>query len=443
MARRKRIDPKLLDLVHREYDHMMEDDDKLEPEGDMDWDRSAMDILDDSDIPRNNDGFIVLTPTQKSASTQVDHLTTNIDTLQEKLNRFRAEREQLEAVKEKGPEAVAKDDNSWFKKNKKAKKRQKNLIENIFNNSDSLRMEDPDAEDDEEENQETEESNTTNKKKKKKPDIPTTLDTTYGRRFSPVVAMLYDTVVDFDSIAEEIEKELRSKAGSMKGMYRSSQMGNLISAKNSKLSAVKELASISKTISDLEYKKEKDAKANEDQDTSSEVAVLGAKYLRSISSDDDGESFGKSKKKKKKKDKDKKDQKKFKEKSKSSWVDDDDDSVVSNRVSEMNTKSDREQADAVAKMLLGRRSDIKLDPYEYNIAMEGKYNFVVVADQKHPEDDWEFVAVDPETGKKIKGFKDNYKDLYPKKKLCRMTFSFDRMKAIDKNSNKTYQLILK
>ena len=176
MARRKRIDPKLLDLVHREYDHMMEDDDKLEPEEDMDWERSAMDILDDSDIPRNNDGFIVLTPTQKSASTQVDHLTTNIDTLQEKLNRFRAEREQLEAVKEKGPEAVAKDDNSWFKKNKKAKKRQKNLIENIFNNSDSLRMEDPDAEDDEEENQETEESNTTNKKKKKKQKM-------YGMKF--------------------------------------------------------------------------------------------------------------------------------------------------------------------------------------------------------------------------------------------------------------------
>ena len=67
-----------------------------------------------------------------------------------------------------------------------------------------------------------------------------------------------DDIFEFDKIAADIEADLNSSRNNAKTMYRSSQIGNMISAKNSKLSAVKELGSIAKVISDLEYKKEKD-----------------------------------------------------------------------------------------------------------------------------------------------------------------------------------------
>ena len=75
--------------------------------------------------------------------------------------------------------------------------------------------------------------------------------------------------------------------------------------------------------------------------------------------------------------------------------------------------------------------------------MEGKYKFVIVADPGDVEGTWEFVAVDPKDEKKIKGFRDKYKDLYPSKKKCRMVFDLGKMRVTDRNTARTYKLILK
>lgn len=374
---------------------------------------------------RDEDGFIKLKPTASHIDRQSDNLTSSIESLEEKLRRYRAEKNRFDDLKQT-PEY--KEEKSGKGKKKRKKERQ-NLLEMVFNNADELRSEIEEELEDDEENYR--DSAKTKREKKK----TNTLDTTYGKRFSPVVSFLHESIRDFDAIADEIEKELKTKT-STRGMYRSSQMSNLISAKNSKLSAVKELASVSKTISDLEYKQAKDQKG-EESDSTRAITLLGAQYLRG--SLDNGS--GKSKKKKEKDDSDSKKGKDKKSKKDRYNDDDDEGSVETHYVS--NGKSDREQADDFAKLLLGKRKDIKLDPHEYHIDMEGHYKFIVVADSDHPDDDWEFIAVDPVTEKKIKGFKEKYKDLYPKRKLCRMTFNTERMKAIDKNSNKSYTLVLK
>lgn len=377
---------------------------------------SAMGV---DEMKRDKDGFIHLTPTAKRADEQAVSLTTSISSLEEKLNKYRAEKAKVDKFKESDEYKESKKK----QKGKKQKKKKQALLDMVFNNADHL------AEEEDEEVETDEENYKDSKKKKKAQKKETTLDTTYGKRFSPVVSMLHDTINEFDKIAEDIQAELDSPQLRSKSMYRSNQIGNLISAKNSKLSAVKELASVATTISNLEYKKDKDRKAEEGSDTSKAISMLGAKYLRGGF---ETQEERKSKKKKKK-----------------SWDDEDDDvgtikkasSKKSNDDDDDQDESDRELASQLAKAL-GKHPDIKFTAAERFVKLEGTWNCVVIADSDDPKSDWRFAAIDPSTGKIIKDFKEKYPGLLPKKKNARMQFDVNRNKAYDKTSGRTYKLFL-
>lgn len=381
-------------------------------------------------MDRDADGFLVLRPTASHVDKRVATLTTDIDSLEEKLRQYREEK--AAAVKyqksEEYKESKKKD------KDKKAKKQRNTLLEMVFNNADAVA-----AAEEEEEDEEGYRDNGKKKGPKKN-----TLQTTYGMRFAPVVSMLYDTITDFDRIAREIDDELKSSRGQTRGMYRSSQISNYISAKNSRLSAVKELGSIAKQVSDLEYKRDKDKKAAEGSDTTKAITSLGAKFLRGSFEDVRGESSGGSGKKSGgKKDKGKKGKSNFSKTAKEMGYDpeDDDDDEDESVRRPKNTASDRDLAEELAKTVLKRKGDFTFSPHERHLAVEGKYTFVVAVDPVNPEKTWKFIAVDPKTGKEIKGFKEDYKDLYPKRKNVRLRFDITKKKAVDQNTSKTYKLV--
>lgn len=379
-----------------------------------------------SDMNRDADGFLVLRPTARHVDKRVESLTTNIDSLEEKLRQFREEK--AKAVKyqksEEYRESKKKD------KDKKGKKARATLLEMVFNNADAINEE-----------AEGDEDNENYRDNKKKGPKKTTLDTTYGKRFAPVVSMLYDTISDFDRIAREIDEELKSSRGQTRGMYRSSQIGNYITAKNSRLSAVKELGSIAKTVSDLEYKRDKDKKAAEGSDTTKAISSLGAKFLRG--SFDDSSSGGKKSGGKKDKGKDKKKSSgNFSKSAKKMGYDPEDDDDDDDSVSRpKNTASDRDLAEELAKTVLNRKGDFSFTPHERFLAVEGKYTFVVSVDPLDPEHTWKFIAVDPKSGKELKGFKDDYKELYPKRKNVRPRFDIAKKKMTDLNTSKNYRLV--
>jgi len=380
-----------------------------------------------SDMDRDKDGFLLLRPTADHVDNKVISLTTDINSLEEKLRTFKAEREK--AVKyQKTDEYKESKKKSKAKKGKKAKSE---LLDMIFNNADSVH-EAEDAEEDEEGYRDT---------KKRAASKKTTLDTTYGKRFSPVVSMLYDSIRDFDEIARQIDEELNSSRGMSRNMYRSSQFSNLLTAKDKKLSAVKELGSIAKQLSDLEYKKDKDRQASEG-DTSKLISSLGAKYLSG--------SFDTSSKKDKPKDKDSKKGKKgsgnFARSSKKMGytVDDDEDEdelSIRKDGKAKDVSSGYDLAQELAKEVLGRKNEFTFSAHEKALSMEGKYTFVVAVDPIDPEGTWKFIAVDPKTGKELKDFHEDYKDLYPKKKNARMRFDVSKKKCTDLNTARTYKLV--
>lgn len=370
-----------------------------------------------SDMERDDDGFIILKPTAKRVDERKATLTTDISSLEAKLKKFKEERTRMDKIQKTEEYKESKKKLS----KKKAKKQKTSLLEMVFNNADHENDEDTDEED-----------GTYRDKKGAPKKKETTLDTTYGKRFSPVVSMLHDTIVEFDNIAAEIEEELKNARNMSKSMYRSSQIGNLISAKNSKLSAVKELASVATTVSNLEYKKEKDRQSTEGSDTSKAISNLGAKYLRGgLDIFDDMPS------------KKKKDKKSSGKKSNKVDIDDDDDDEEDSSIKKQREDDQRVLAGEFAKTLTNHKNDIKLTPHERYIKMEGKYAFMVVADPLDPDNTWKFIAVDPKTGKEIKGFKDDYPGLLPKKKNCRMTFDLAKMKCTDRNSARSYKVIFK
>lgn len=382
----------ILDLGRAQYDHAM-----------------GMD-----EVERDEDGFLILRPSAARVDQRMSDLTTNISSLEEKLKKYRDEQAKAKAY-------TKSDEYRQSKKRlskKKKKKQRTTLLEMVFNNADARENEtDEDLDSDEDgEYRESRKSRARNKKP------ANTLSSTYGQRFSPVVSMLYDTIDKFDTIASDLEDEL--SRNNSKSMYRTAQIGNLISATNSKLSAVKELASVAKTVSDLEYKKEKDKKAEQEGDNTKLVSSFASKYLRG--NFDDTET-----KRRKKKGKQGKNS-----------VDDDDDEP-DDEIKKQRNENQRQLASELAKRLGARKDEIHLSDHERFIGMEGKYNIVVVADSMDPDNDWKFIAVDPKTGKELKDFRDKYKGLLPKRKNCRMTFDLARLKAYDKNSARTYKLILK
>lgn len=385
-----------------------------------------------NDMDKDEDGFVVLRPTASRVDARKAALTTSIDDLESKLKQFRAEKAAVVEYQKTDAYKESKKNG----KGKKHKKARASLLNMVFNNADALAEEESD-EDDEGQYKD-------NKKRVRKEN---TLDTTYGKRFSPVVSMLHDTITDFDKIAAEIEEELNSTRGQTRNMYRSTQIGNLISAKNSKLSAVKELGSIAKTVSDLEYKKEKDKKANEGTDTTKAISSLGAKYLRGVFDidDDRGAKSGKKKKKDKGDSSFKKSAKGMGFKSSASDADDDEEEDSVQKPKKNNDKSRADSDDALAKAfaeeLMGRKNEFSFTPHERHLNMEGKYTFMVACDPMDPENTWRYIAIDPKTGREIEGFRKEYKDLMPSKKKARMRFDLAKKQCTDLNTSKKYKLM--
>lgn len=376
------------------------------------------------DLDRDDDGFVLLHPTAAHVDAKLGSLTTNIDSLEEKLRKYRAE-------KAKTIQITKTDEYRESKKQagkKKKKKQRETLLQMVFNAADDV--------DEDEEESDDDGSGYKDKKKGGGRSKKNTLDTTYGQRFSPVVSMLYDTIQEFDAIAADIDSDLKASKNTSKTMYRASQIGNLISAKNSKLSAVKELASVATTLSKLEYQRDHEKRAAEG-DVSKEVASVAAKYLRG-----GFDISGGSKKKGKKKD----DKDAGKSKRSSKRIDDDDDDpygkIERADKGDVSPEDQKALAGEFAKALMKRKDEMHFTPWEKNIQIEGTYHVMVLVDPLD-QDDWSFVAVDNETGKIIKDFKEKYKGVLPKKSKCRAVFDFTKMRMTDKNSNKMYKLMTK
>lgn len=375
-----------------------------------------------SDMERDSDGFIILKPTANRVDKRKSDLTTDISNLEAKLKQFKQERNQLSQYQQTDEYKKSKKTMS----KKKIKKKKESLLEMVFNNADKAAAEaESEADDDEGEDGISYRDSKKAKAKAKKASKDNTLDTTYGKRFSPMVSMLYDTITEFDKIASDIEDELAQARNSSRSMYRSSQISNLLAAKKSKMDAITKLTDIAKTVSDFEYKKDKDRQANEGSDSSKAISNLAAKYLRGSYDMDD----------KSKKAKDKSKKKKSKD-----WDDDDDD--VDDSIKKQRESDNRALAEEFAKTLGKHKGDIKLTPHELYAKMEGKYTIQVLVDP-FDESDWKFVAVSTKTGKIMENFKDDYPGLLPRKRDTKMIFDIAKLKCTDKISARSYKLILK
>ena len=302
----------------------------------------------------------------------------------------------------------------------------------VFNNADAVNA----AEDDDEE-----EGYKDNKKRGPKKPKDTTRDTTLGKRYEPIISMLYDSVADFEKIADEIDEEL--KTNKTRNMYRSTQIGNLLSAKDKKMAAVKELRSIADKITDYEFKEKTASAKTEESDTSKAVSMAAAKYLRGAMFSDEGKD-----KKGKKKDRE---ESSFKRQGKKQDVkfdadDDDDDDDWEDSVKRKKNKAEADDDEALAKALAGeinKRGGVSFTSAEKFSSMEGKWKAVVICDPANPEKTGRFAAIDPKTDKILKNFKDDYPGLLPRMKDCRLKYDISKKRASDLNSGKKYMLIFK
>ena len=394
------------------------------------------------DLERDDDGFVILRPTASHVDRHMNALSTDIDTLEAKLKKYR--KEQAETAKYQKSEEYKESKKNENKKKKK--KKRETLINMVFNTADA-----DNADEDEELYDEEDGSGYIEKKKRGRPKkVGNSLDTTYGMRFAPIMDMLNQKSQEFDQIAKDIEAELAENKNSARSMYRSSQMSNMLSAKSSSLSAITSMASLATTLSRLEYQKEKDKRA-ETGNQDKEVASMAAKFLRGSLDDIEDEDFSKKRKKKDKKGKKDKSTRNPYGNFKSLSADDDDDDEdvatfgsISKSGGKKGKVSDEEQKELAmefAKTLKSRRDEIKLTPHEKALALEGTFHVMVLCDPLDPNGTWKYVPIDNKSGKILKD--DAYKDLLPKKKKARMRFDIAKGRATDLNSARTYKLMYK
>lgn len=393
-------------------------------------------VLDkDPEMEYDKDGYMILRHISElpPASPKTD-LVTDLNALEKRLDIYR-ERHESKRIAEQESNKQSLLAGSGTKKSKKAdKKARKKLLKSIFNNADKA----------------AEDADTVNDNDNEKSTKTDTLDTTYGLRYTPMVNMIHGIIGEYDELAESIKEDLANRPNT-KTMYRSSQIANLISVKNSKLSAIKELTSIAKQITDLEYKKEKDSRSG-DADDDKAILSLTTRFLRgSLDNDDIYVSSESPNKKKDKKDKNKKgstkttsdseDGKPTKKREVRGYVST---AKIEKMAEELqdDDADDGELADALGKALIKHKDELDFTPYEKHINLEGKYSLAILADSEKPSSSWKFIAVDRD-GKEIKGFKDKYPELVPKKSECKMSFNVTKMRVVDKNTSITYKLYLK
>lgn len=397
-----------------------------------------------NDLDRDKDGFIVLRPTAKRVDQQVTNLTTSIGDLESRLGALRAQK--AEAEKYKKTDAYAESKAKAKEEKKKGKKKKRNdLLQMVFNNADAMAAAEAEAEENDEEGYRD------NKKKKKDPKAEkrsreTTLETQYGKRYAPIVSMYYDNMADFDRFAKQLEEELNSPKGQTRNMYRSTQIGNMLSAMDKRAGMVDKIARIADKLTDIEYRKSKD-KAEDDSNGTKAVAALGAQYLRGVF---DTEDAHKKKGKGSKKDKKEKTEGNFARQAKAMGYkaylaeDDDDDEDAKKQAKAMKDKvdSEKELAKALADELLLRK-DVRFTDHEKHLDREGKYVVMVICDALKPDKDWKFVAVNPKTNRIIEDPDGVYKKLLPSKKAATMRFDLPKLKCMDTSSGRSYKLMFK
>ena len=374
------------------------------------------------DLEKDDDGFVKLKPTASHVDKKAASLTTDINALEQQLRKFKAEKAELTAYK-KTDEYKESKKNESKKKKKKAKE---NILNMVFNNADAVNA----AEDEDEEGYKD------SKKKGPKKPKDTTRDTTIGKRYEPIISMLYDSVADFEKIADEIDEEL--KTNKTRNMYRSTQIGNLLSAKDKKMAAVKELRSIADKITDYEYKEKTAKEKNTESDTSKAVAGAAAKFLRGAMFDDD-EPKGKKKKKEK-------EESAFKRQGKKQGVKfdlDDDDDDEEDKIERKRKKAEADDDMELAKALaseLNKRGGVSFTAHEKFAREFENMTIKVICDPAAPESTWKYVACDKK-GNMLKG--DEYKALLPRKKDARPSFNISKKQMVDKASGRRYSLIFK
>ena len=370
-------------------------------------------------LPNDDDDYDL--PQVKPANTM-----TTLETLEAKLNQY------AEAMAPAPSAEPAETVNVIYSDENKLKKRRKKLVHSILNNADKLaEAEAAEAEDED------------------RPVPKTTLDTTYGMRFAPIITMFAESRDEFNDIIKDIRDDLNSPRCQTRTMYRSSQFGNLLTATKHKADVVKNIADIAKQISDLEYKKSKDD-MSAGIDNSKAMAELATKYLRGdFDGSDDKETKGKDKKKTKKREHKRESPSIVQENIVNSFP-----GIPSGKsqpsIEELreakkpSKKTISSDNDDLAKVLEQEvfNRQIGFTPHELHTDLEGTYEFMIKVD---PDDttDWDFVAVDPKSHKKIKGFKDSYAELLPDKRECRIKFDIDKGTCRDLNSGRTYKLIVR
>lgn len=419
-----RIPKSIIKLGKESYKHAVKDDPK-----------SSFNV-DDVEYKRDKDGFIILEHISELPVKNDTDLVTDLSELEKRLDLFREEQ-----LKKEPEKPVVFEQSKTKAPATLGKKDRKKLLKKIFNNADNYAAYTDEHSDNDSDDPEVKKD---------------TLDTTYGQRYSPMVSMIHNIIGEYDDLADEIRADLASRTN-MKTMYRSSQIANLISVKNSKLSAIKELTAIAKTITDLEYKKEKDQVKAEEGDNNKAVIALTTKFLRGGFDNIDDfaddpipkkspKNKNKNKKKKAQPDTEESDETfsipKKKKKARKGYISMDHIDKIAEKLEDDDEADDSDLANALGKALLKHKDEIEFTPYEKHINMEGKYTLAVAADADKPSSNWKFIALDKD-GKEIKGFKDKYGELIPKKSDCHMSFDTSKLRVTDKNTSITYKLLLK
>lgn len=380
------------------------------------------------DMPRDKDGFIVLKPTASRVDKQVARMTTSIDDLESKLDMLRKKKAAAEKYQKTEEYKESKKEES----KKKKKKRRNALMASVFNSAE-MSEPDPDAEADEANYHDIKGS-----KKGQKGRPKTTLETQYGKRYAPLVSMLYESIDRFDQIAKDIDEELKSPKGQVRNMYRSTQIGNLLSAEDKKVKLINDITKIADKVTDIEYRERKESKEKDSGDDSKMISHLGARFLKGmLDDDDDDDRKGKKKKKRSASNFDRSSKKK---KDDSDDLDDDDEETVKKKKKSSDADDDESLSKALADELINRKKDLGFTEYEKNLDLEGKFNVVVAVDPLDL-DDWKFMAVD-KNGKELKGdIKDRARKLLPKRSNTKMRIDINKKKAYDARSGRNYRLV--
>jgi len=334
--------------------------------------------------------------------------SVEIEDLEAKLNLFKKEKADAE---KKYEQKKSKEKEKSAKKSKKQKRKDHNsLIRGIFNTA-PIRIEEGDDEDPDVGKYRDARKKRASGKKAKPKDLVS--EEKYPQRFAPVLGSVLEVKDELDTISTMVEVDLAKPGGSR--MYKAQQFANLISLSKAKLDCSKELHNIGKTMSNLELKQ--DQKREDDTDSTKTINALGLNILRGVYDNDDDIS----------------EKKKNKKKKKDSWADEDDDGNYNKK----KKSSDQALAKDFGSMIKG--GSIELTAFEKHIHLEGKYEVVVVVDEDD-DSSWKFMAVDIDSGKKMKDFP---KELLPKKKKIKMKIDFDKGKAVDKQTKQPYRLYVK